>query len=143
MNDSGFVDSNIWLYAFFLRPGEEARHERARALIEAPCRYTISEQVIAEVSCNLLRKAGMAENALIEIVTSFYERCHVVKIDLATHHTASRLRNDRGFSYWDSLIAAAALNTGCTLLYSEDMQHGQLIDGRLRIRNPLLELPIP
>ena len=44
MSDKVFVDSNLWLYAFVLRPGEEARHEIARALIEAPVRYTISER---------------------------------------------------------------------------------------------------
>jgi predicted nucleic acid-binding protein len=49
---------------------------------------------------------------------------------------ASRLRSQQAFSYWDSLIVSAALEAGCTLLYSEDMQHGQLVEGQLRIINP-------
>jgi predicted nucleic acid-binding protein len=136
MSVNVFVDSNLWLYAFALRPGEEARHERARELIEAPVRYTISEQVIAEVSINLLRKAHFAEDRLLELVESFYTRCQVVVPTLATHRTASRLRRANLFSYWDSLIVAAALGADCTTLYSEDMQHGQIVDGRLTILNP-------
>jgi len=137
MSAKAFIDSNLWLYAFVLRPGEEARHEQARALVEAPLRYTISEQVIAEVSVNLLRKAQLPEGRLLGIVESFYVRCNVIAPDIATHRTASRLRQAHRFSYWDSLIIAAALGAGCKMLYSEDMQHGQVIDGRLTLLNPL------
>lgn len=137
MSDNAFVDSNIWLYAFFLRPSEEQRHENAKALIGAPIRYVVNEQVIAEVSSNLLRKAGMAEGALVEIVTSFYSRCHVVSPGQATHLNASRLRATYRFSYWDSLIVAAALESRCSVLYSEDLQDEQIVDGTLTIKNPL------
>jgi len=142
MSDNAFVDSNIWLYAFFLRPGEDALHERAKKLIEMPARYVISDQVIAEVSSNLLRKAGMSEDALVEIVSSFYSRCRVVGPDHETHRKASRLRSFYQFSYWDSLIVASALEAGCSILYSEDMQDGQVIESTLTIRNPLIE-PAP
>ncbi len=142
MSDNAFVDSNIWLYAFFLRPGEEALHERAKKLIEMPLRYVISDQVIAEVSSNLLRKAGMSEDAMVEIVSSFYSRCRVVGPGHETHRKASRLRSLYQFSYWDSLIIASALEAGCSILYSEDMQDGQLIESTLTIRNPLIE-PAP
>jgi predicted nucleic acid-binding protein len=40
------------------------------------------------------------------------------------------------YAHYDSQIIAAALAAGCTVLYSEDMQHGQLIDGTLSIVNP-------
>jgi predicted nucleic acid-binding protein len=40
--------------------------------------------------------------------------------------------------FFDSLIIAAALSAGCDRLYSEDLQHGQLIEG-LTIVNPFLE----
>jgi len=48
------------------------------------------------------------------------------------------LRQQHTFSYWDSLIVAAALDAGCDMLFSEDMQHGQTIDGRLTIISPLV-----
>ncbi len=139
MRDSVFVDSNLWLYAFVLRPGEEVKHARALALLEARNRYTISTQVVSEVSVNLLRKAGMEEKSLLDIVEGFYRRCRVVNTDLECHRTASRLRSAHQFSFWDSLIVAAALEANCGMLYSEDMQHGQVIDQQLTILNPLLE----
>ena len=51
-----FVDSNIWLYAFIHRPDEDKRHEQARNLIRYSRGIKVSEQVIAEVSVNLLKK---------------------------------------------------------------------------------------
>ena len=139
MSDRAFIDSNLWLYAFILRPGEETKHARASAIIEASDGYSISTQVVAEVSSNLLRKAGMAEDALLDIIGSFYSRCRVLETGIEVHQTASRIRTAQRFSFWDSLIVASALEGGCQTLYSEDMQHGQVIDGGLTILNPLLD----
>ncbi len=44
-----------------------------------------------------------------------------------------------GFSFWDSMMVAAALNNHCSILYSEDLQHSQTIEGRLQIINPFFE----
>jgi predicted nucleic acid-binding protein len=41
-----------------------------------------------------------------------------------------------GYSYWDSLILATAIDNGCSILYTEDMQDGQVVDGKLKIVNP-------
>ena len=51
---------------------------------------------------------------------------------------ASQLRQRYSLSFWDSTIVATALNAGVPVLYSEDMQHGLTIEGRLQIRNPFL-----
>jgi predicted nucleic acid-binding protein len=50
---------------------------------------------------------------------------------------ALKIKKDIGYSFYDSLIVAAAAQAGCNILYSEDMQHGQLVAG-LRILNPFL-----
>jgi len=42
------------------------------------------------------------------------------------------------FSYWDSQIIASALESGCNILFTEDMQHGQVIEGILTIKNPFM-----
>lgn len=139
MNDRVFVDSNVWLYAFVLRPGEEAKHARALPFVEAVNRYTISTQVVAEVSVNLLKKANMPESDLLSVVEGPYRRCEVTETGLECHRRASRFRASHSFSYWDSLILAAAVEAGCTTLYSEDMQHGQVVDGSLTILNPLID----
>lgn len=136
MSDRTFVDSNVWIYALVLRPGEEDRHHCARNLVDAPVRRTISEQVIAEVSFNLLRKAGMSDDRLLPVVESFYTRCRVITPHLGIHRSAQVLRKRYQLSYWDSLIVAAALDSDCATLYSEDMHHGLLVDNRLTIINP-------
>lgn len=51
---------------------------------------------------------------------------------------ATKIADRYGFSFYDSLIISAALNAGCKKLYSEDMQHNQLIEKKLIIINPFL-----
>lgn len=133
-----FVDSNIWLYAFIHRPDEGNRHEQARNLIRHSSGITVSEQVIAEVSVNLLKKGKLSELQLGRIVEAFYRRYYrVLAPSLETHQTAGKLRGRYCLSYCDSLIATAALQTNCTILYSEDMQNGLVFDEGRRIVNPL------
>ncbi len=55
---------------------------------------------------------------------------------LETHTDALRLAQRYGFSLYDALIVAAALRADCDTIYSEDMQDGLAVDGRLTIRNP-------
>jgi predicted nucleic acid-binding protein len=57
---------------------------------------------------------------------------------IETHEAALRIAARYGYQIYNSLILAAALEAGCTVLYSEDMQDGQKIDS-LTIRNPFLE----
>jgi len=60
----------------------------------------------------------------------------VAAMTAETHDAALRLAVRHGFHIYDALIVAAALEAGCATLYSEDMQSGQVIGGRLTIRNP-------
>jgi len=48
------------------------------------------------------------------------------------------LESQAGISYWDALIVATALLSGCDTLYSEDLQHGQVFEGRVTILNPFI-----
>lgn len=74
------------------------------------------------------------------VLRAMHRSCRVVPDSEETFALASLLRKKRAFSYWDSLIVAAALDAGCDTLYSEDMQHGQLVEGRLRLVNPFVGL---
>ena len=53
-----------------------------------------------------------------------------------THDAALRIAAKYGFSFYDALIAAAALEAECTILYSDDLQDAQVIEERLTVRNP-------
>jgi predicted nucleic acid-binding protein len=60
------------------------------------------------------------------------------KLTTDTHDAGLRIAAKSGYSIYDGLIAAAALDAECNTLYSEDLQNGQVIEGRLTVRNPFL-----
>ena len=114
------------------------KHLRAAGFIGHLTRPVINSQVVRELCRNLLKKSALTEVALQRLVRDWYPSCELHPSNEAQHLLASRLRETASFSFWDSLIVAAALDAGCSTLYSEDMQHGQVVDGRLTIVNPLL-----
>jgi len=134
MNESAFVDSNVWIYLLVQGQDDQKRSD-ARALIEGK-RFFVSTQVIGEVCVGLLRKGAMAEHEVRGSISSFYRNHSVITIDQQTLLSASDLRTRYAFSFWDSLIVAAALQSGAQILYTEDMQHGLVVDERLQIVNP-------
>jgi predicted nucleic acid-binding protein len=132
-----FVDSNIWLYSL-IQSGDDVRHQQAaNFLIQLDC-PVINSQVIREICSNLKKKTNIPEERLCVLILGWYQNCKVVHSTASQHLLASRLRNSYSFSYWDSLIVAAALESGCTTLFSEDMQHGQKIERELTIINPFI-----
>lgn len=136
VKNNAWVDTNIWFYA--LNAGDEAKRLAANRLLDSLERPVINSQVIRELCLNLLKKSSYDEAAIQELIRSFYRDCHVVPENANVFLRASELRQHHSFSYWDSLIVGAALEAGCEILYSEDMQHGQIING-LKIVNPLME----
>lgn len=63
----------------------------------------------------------------------------ILPLDIDAHVEALRLAEQHGFAMFDALMVASALRAGCTMLWSEDMQHGPTIDGTLRIVDPFRE----
>jgi predicted nucleic acid-binding protein len=59
-----------------------------------------------------------------------------VPLTIDTHDAALRLAQRYGFHIYDALILAAAIDAECAVVYSEDLQHGQVIDGSVTVRNP-------
>lgn len=133
-----FVDSNIWLY--ILLPGQDVhKGKTARELVELERQnIVISTQIVNEVINTIIRHASMNELEIRELVRRFYARYQVHSITEAIQLNASQLREKFSFSHWDSLIVAAALATSSTVLYSEDMQDGLVIDKQLTIVNPFV-----
>lgn len=136
-NEIAFVDSNIWIY-LLVSGQDEDKHRSALALIQGK-RFSVSTQVIGEVCVGLLRKGAMAESEVRDSISSFYRNHTVATIRQETLLSASDLRGRYALSFWDSLIVAAALQSGAAILYTEDMQHGLVVDDRLRIVNPFLQ----
>ena len=132
MRDSTFLDSNIFLYAFSTK--DLAKQKIAASLVVKP--ITISTQVINEVSSNLIKKLKCTNNDIAEFVEDCYLRYNVVDFTKNIFIKASTLRENYHFSYYDSLIVSSALLSHCSTLYSEDMQHGLVIEEQLTIINP-------
>jgi predicted nucleic acid-binding protein len=133
---SCFIDTNIWLYAF-VGDSTPEKTAAAQAVIRREPHVVVSTQVINEVAANLLKKAAFAEAEVRRLVTSFYRRYQVIHFNQSIMLHASILRETYSLSFWDSLIAASALEAGAGNLYSEDMQDGLVVEGRLAIINPL------
>lgn len=136
MKDLVFVDSNIWIYAFF--PTDRDQYVRIMAFLKKLFRekqVVVSFQVINEV-CFYLRKNGFPEQKLKKIIGAFSKRCKVTDFSRTTLESASDLRKNHSFSYWDSLIVSSAHSAGCKTLYSEDMQDNRIIES-MQIKNPL------
>lgn len=137
MSDRYFVDTNILMYAHDLSAG--AKHERARALVEELWRGrtgAISTQVLQELAANLRRKAGLpldgaATRALIADYLSWHVHVNGGESILEALDLEQRYR----ISFWDALIVYAAEAVGATVLYSEDLSHGQRY-GMVEVINP-------
>jgi predicted nucleic acid-binding protein len=130
-----FVDSNIWLYAL-IRSQDERKHQLANGLLQS-VQIVMSAQVVNEVSLNLMRKAKFSEQQVADFIQGCYQTHRVMDLDRALLMRASALRSSRYlFSFWDSLVVAAALEAGANVLISEDMQQGLVVEGVLTIHNP-------
>jgi predicted nucleic acid-binding protein len=128
-----FLDSNIVLYAL----GDDDKKCRvAAALIEDT--PWISTQVINECSHVLRRKLQWSPDKVAEHLLAILSLVKLTDVGIAEIRSAWTLAERYGFSHYDSLIIAAALQTGSDTLYTEDMQHGQVIEGRLTLINPFV-----
>lgn len=117
---TGFIDTNIWLYAFI---DDDARKKDISQAIIQSLRPVVSVQIINEICVNLIKRAKFPEAQIGALIETFYQKYEVVEAQKELLLSASRLLQDYALSYWDSLVVAAALSSGTTTLYSEDMQH--------------------
>lgn len=127
---SSFVDTNIVLY--LLDDGVKA--DRAETILAQQPR--ISVQVLNEALVNCRKKAGLSWEETGAFLSGIQALCPVESLTMQTHEVGRALSERYGFSVCDAMIVAAALIAGCTTLYTEDMQHGLLVEGHLRLVNP-------
>lgn len=130
-----FIDTNLWLYAF-LDTGEPQKSARARELLQY-AEPMLSVQVVNEICVNLIKKARFSEVQISQLIEALYEKYPIVELDENILLTASQLRQEYAFSFWDSMIVACALAANAEILYSEDMQTGLVVRGVLKVVNPL------
>jgi predicted nucleic acid-binding protein len=126
-----FLDSNVLVYAFTT----DRRAATARQLLQD--QPAISVQSLNEFSNVARRKFRKDWKWLTESLAAIRVFCpSILPVTVETHDSALRVAERYSYSMFDALIVASALEAGSDTLWSEDMQHGMLIDGRLRIANP-------
>lgn len=131
-----FVDTNVLLYAVSRLPGDVAKRQRARELLESPD-LVLSAQVLQEFYVQATRPKGSSGLSHAEAVTFLGGLRHlpVQPITARVVDDALALRERFQINYWDAAILAAARAAGCGTVYTEDLNAGQDYDG-VRVVNP-------
>lgn len=136
------LDTNIAAYLAGVRrkPGDSAKIERVRELIDhlsVGSTLVAPAQMLGELFV-VLRRSGASSNQARQILLEYSEVFATSASEVRTAVAAADLAVDHKLQFWDALIVTAATDAGCTLLLSEDMQHGFVWRG-LTIVNPLTE----
>ena len=139
MNDKFFLDTNIFAYMFDARAAQKA--EKARRLIKEAVstrKGVVSQQVVQEFFNLAFRKfqppMTLAETE--DYLSTVFQPLLVVQ-SVQTYKEALQLHSRYRLPWYDSVIVAAARESGCEILYTEDFQHEQRF-GELRVKNPFL-----
>lgn len=132
MPAKSFFDTNVLIYAVVQN---DPRSAKAEALLAGG--GAISVQILNEFTSVARRKIHMSWNEVTEALSAIRVLCpSPAPVTVKTHDAALAIAENYGFEIYDALIAASALEAGCTTLYSEDMQHRQVLEGRLTVWNP-------
>lgn len=126
-----FIDTNILIY---LASGDERKADAAEAVVRQG--GTISVQVLNEFVNVARRKLDFSWSELSSFLKVIRELLHVVPLTVATHERGMQLAQRHQLSIYDGMILAAALESGCETLYTEDLQHGMSVMG-VTVVNPL------
>lgn len=130
-----FLDTNILIYAYSLN---DPRMESAQKLIGEGS--AISVQCLNEFANVALRKLNMSWPELREAIDLICALCApVVPLDASLQAMGLGLAEKYQLGIYDGMIVAAARIAGCDTLYTEDLHHGLVVDGQLRVTNPFRE----
>ena len=125
-----FLDTNILLYSISRSPNESDKRDRAIAILDEDDN-AVSVQVLQEFYVQATRASrldALTHQTAAGLVGTWL-RFEVQDVTLAVMQRALDIKSAHGFSYWDSAVIAAARTIGCDELLTEDMSHGQIIDG--------------
>jgi predicted nucleic acid-binding protein len=126
-----FFDTNVLLY---VASSDAVKADRTERIVGRG--GVISVQVLNELTNVARRKMRMPWPDLHAFLSLLRGLLTVHPVTIETHETGLALAQRYDLSTWDAMIAAAALHADCDRLWSEDMQDGMVLDGRLRIVNP-------
>lgn len=136
---TAFLDTNVLVYQVDTKdPTRQARALSLTATLYQQKQMVLSTQVLQEFYNTATAKLRIPSPVSEGLVRSF-AKGRVVQVAPPIIFAAMQRHAGGQFSFWDALIVEAALSAGCKTLYSEDMQHGLVLDG-MAIENPFLGL---
>ena len=140
MSAKTFVDTNVLIYAHDI--DAQAKHEIAKGVLRelwSERTGVLSMQVLQEfyVQATRTSRADAVPHELAAGLIEAWSRFRIQDMTFPVLNAAMRIRKAYGFSFWDSAIIGAALAQGCGRVYTEGLNHGQVIEG-VRIVNPFL-----
>jgi predicted nucleic acid-binding protein len=130
-----FVDTNIVVYA--LTRGADSRHAKSQEVLRellSEERSCLSTQVLQETFVTLTKKAGLSVESVLADIDDL-AKWPVFPVDVGAIREAGLLMRTTAISFWDSLLVVSARRMGAEALYTEDLNHGQVIGG-VRVVNP-------
>lgn len=133
-----FFDTNVLIY---LATDDQRKADHVEFLLRAG--GVVSVQVLNEITNISRRKYAMSWKDTFTTLSTVRSYLTVIPITVEIHESGLRVAESYGFSIYDSFIVAAALAAECDTLWSEDMQDGMVVDGRLRIINPFRDETAP
>lgn len=140
MSVEDFLDTNVFIYLF--DETDLTKRRRAESLVHRSLEDgsgCISYQVVQETLNVVTRKLGARPQSARLLLDDVLAPLWQVNPTRALYARGLRVHAQYGFSFYDSLIVAAALEADCNRLYSEDLQHGQHVE-QLTIHNPFAGL---
>jgi predicted nucleic acid-binding protein len=132
-----FVDTNVLLYAVSRSPGERTKSATALAMLESDD-LTLSVQVLQEFYVQATRSTRadrLSHEQAVLLIESMRLRFSIQDVTVALLYSALATAARFRISYWDAAIIEAARASGCSVVLSEDLSHGQDFAG-VRIENP-------
>jgi predicted nucleic acid-binding protein len=126
-----FFDTNVLIY---IASNDPMKADQAEAIVGSG--GAISVQVLNELANVARRKMRMSWQDTHAFLSLLRGLLTVHSVTVETHDTGLALAERYNLSIFDAMIVASALDADCDTLWSEDMQHGMMLDGRLRIVNP-------
>ncbi|MDP3148529.1 MAG: PIN domain-containing protein [Ignavibacteria bacterium] len=133
MKGKYFLDTNILIYLYST---EEKKQKRVLELLQNEDEFVISTQVLSEF-CNVLKKKFKFTTKQLNLLFQDFEKNFLIHpTDIEQIKTALTISDRYKYSFYDALVIAGAIHSGCTLLFSEDLQHGQTVLNKVKIINP-------
>ena len=137
MKDKIFLDTNIIIYCY--SNSEIEKQTICRELFENHEELNISKQVINEITNILFKKFKLSSSEIKNTIEQISNIVFTCDFNFDTQIKAIELKDKYNLQYYDALIIATALENHCNIIFSEDMQHNQVIENKLTIINPFIK----